>query len=310
MGFTLSGTLATVTLTMLSNPVQLSYILSTRNKLPYLTEALTVLIANKKDDEEIVIADGGSTDGTADYLKELLKEHKIDAYTSEPDAGEAHGYNRAIIHSRGTLIKIITDDDFFFFSEIERCKEFMLAHPTIDFLATDGIKKRRDDISSVPMTYRKDYEEWLRSHQPFAFCGLGIMLRRTSLPLIGLFHTGFMRVDAEIALRVTAGKTNIAWYTQPCYAHIENAKSNSATRQQQMLDEMEKLEIMYLNKNQSVLQKIRKNLRKILENKKLFIKSEGRKSPLSFDEWKEVFTSSLSLFTDEQRTSGEFLWRK
>jgi glycosyltransferase involved in cell wall biosynthesis len=294
---------------MSSSPIQLSYVLTTRNKLPYLAEVLAVLIANKKAGEEIIIADGGSTDGTAKYLEQLLKENKIDAYTSETDSGEAHGYNKAIINSRGMLIKVITDDDFFYFPGIERCKEFMLAHPDIDFLATDGFKRRSVQTKPVLITYRKEYARWSRTHRPFSFCGLGIMLRRSSLPLTGLFHAGFMRVDAEIALRVTAGEANIAWYTQPCYTHIENARSNSATQKQQMLDEMEKLEMLYLGKNRTIWQKMRRRIRESLEKRVPSVVRKQR-TPLSLDEWKEVFASSHSLFTDERLSLGEFLWKK
>ena len=44
--------------------MNLSYVLVTYNKLPYLKEALAKLLPHKRSDEEIVIVDGGSTDGS------------------------------------------------------------------------------------------------------------------------------------------------------------------------------------------------------------------------------------------------------
>ncbi len=55
----------------------LSYIIATRNRLPFLKITLGKLINELQQDEEIVVVDGNSSDGTKEYLKELFKEGKI-----------------------------------------------------------------------------------------------------------------------------------------------------------------------------------------------------------------------------------------
>src|SRR3990167_8862320 len=120
------------------NPIQLSYITATKNKLPYLKLGLEKVIAQKKPDEEILIADGGSTDGTREYLAELKVQGKIDYFVSEQDFGESHALNKLFLVAKGTLIKIINDDDAYYFPAIEACKEFMLAHSQIDILGMEG----------------------------------------------------------------------------------------------------------------------------------------------------------------------------
>ena len=60
----------------------LSYVTATKNKLPYIKIGLGKLIAAKKSDEEILVADGASTDGTAEYLAELKAAGKIDYFVS------------------------------------------------------------------------------------------------------------------------------------------------------------------------------------------------------------------------------------
>src|SRR5438552_17918629 len=95
--------------------ISLSYLLTTYNKLSYLKEVLKTLMDNRKDDEEIIVTDGGSTDGTREYLQKIYQDGKIDQYISEKDFGEAHGFNKGIMKARGELVKIITDDDVFDF---------------------------------------------------------------------------------------------------------------------------------------------------------------------------------------------------
>lgn len=229
--------------------INLSYVLTTRNKLAYLKEILPTLIAAKQSDEEIMVADGASTDGTVEYLRQLYEQNKIDFFISEPDKGEAHGFNKLMAAARGDMIKLITDDDAFYYPSIRACKEFMLTHPEIDFLSTEGIRYRNNPVDPYgPMFSQSLFERWQKDHTPFAFCGLGIMIRKSSLPLLGYLHTGFIRVDAEYALRVTAGKAKLAWYTGECFAHILNENSTSLTQATRMLEDMERLEAAYLGK--------------------------------------------------------------
>ena len=117
---------------------KLSYILTTYNKLDYLKITLPYLLAACYPDEEIVIVDGGSSDGTVEYLQALLDQKKIHYFISEKDFGEAHGTNKAFLAAKGQLLKIITDDDVFDFEALQRCKKFMLEHPSVDILGFDG----------------------------------------------------------------------------------------------------------------------------------------------------------------------------
>ncbi|MCU0361204.1 MAG: glycosyltransferase, partial [Bacteroidia bacterium] len=72
------------------NAFTLTYVLTTYNKLDYLKITLPFLIQACKKDEEIVVVDGGSSDGTKDFLENLLKENKIHQLLSQKDYGEAH----------------------------------------------------------------------------------------------------------------------------------------------------------------------------------------------------------------------------
>ena len=69
------------------------------------------LLSARKSDEEIVVVDGGSSDGAVDYLKKLHSEGGVNQFLSEPDIGQGHGINKALLLARGELIKPINDDD-------------------------------------------------------------------------------------------------------------------------------------------------------------------------------------------------------
>src|SRR3989344_6121978 len=118
--------------------ITLSYMMTTKNKLSYLKISLEKLIAAKKPDEEILVADGGSTDGTQEYLRVLKDSGKIDFFISEPDCGIAHAFNKLTLVAKGTFTTFITDDDVYSYPDISACKSFMLEHSDIDIICSEG----------------------------------------------------------------------------------------------------------------------------------------------------------------------------
>ncbi len=229
----------------------LSYIITTRNKLPYLRRAMTRLLAEHQDNENILVADGASADGTKEFLAELYRAGKIQNYTSEPDEGESHALNKLLLRAQGQLIKIITDDDVFFYPAIRACKTFLLAHPEIDLIGTEGgisHNQNPHDIARA-VVYETAYRAWRTDHTPFSFCGLGIMFQRSSLPILGLWDPAFRRADAEFSYRITAGKANIAWYTGYSFVNVSNPQSVSIVHMKKIKEETERLDKFYLNKD-------------------------------------------------------------
>jgi len=242
--------------------INMSYVITTYNKLPYLKNVLSPLIENVKEDEEIVITDGASTDGTREYLQKLFTGGKIHQYVSEKDYGEAHGWNKAWLMAKGTLIKIITDDDAFYYPGIEKCKEFMLQHPEVDAMGTDGLfaksvhessfigsKSYSGEHSSKISDYSAHYIKWKNEGIPFSFCNLGWMLRRSSIPVFGLCDPTYTRVDAEFAIRLAHGKANLAWYTGKTWSRILNPGSNSILFDEKIQLDNEKMNMIYPHSN-------------------------------------------------------------
>lgn len=226
----------------------LSYILTSFNKMSYLKVTLPFLLEACQQDEEIVVVDGGSTDGSAEYLRDLFDKGKIHQFVSEKDFGEAHGTNKAVLMAKGSLIKIITDDDAYSYPDIRRCRNFMENHPEIDVLGTNGssIDFIATDENHFHFKNATSYfQQWQKDHTPFIITGLGMMLRKSSLPLIGLFDTNFMIIDFEYSLRVTSGKGRLAWYSGCCFVNIVNQNSNSGRYWKRLNAEKARLDTFY-----------------------------------------------------------------
>ena len=225
----------------------LSFLISTYNKIDYLKVILNDLVKNVELDEEIIVVDGGSTDGTADFLREMSDKKLINNFISERDAGEGHGFNKAILLSKGKIVTILTDDDAFNFASIRRCKSFMLENPKIDFLFAGGADYQY--LKNNNITYFTYYEpliqEYIISNKPFSFCLLGSMINKNSLPLLGFISPVIKRADAEYSLRITSAPIKIAFCALPTFVRILNDKSNSSMFNEKIKKETDKLNAFY-----------------------------------------------------------------
>ena len=206
----------------------LSYVLTTYNKLPYLRQVVERLIAARQPDEEIVVADGGSKDGTPEYLQGLFDAGLIQQFVSERDKGEAHGFNKAMLRAKGELLKLVTDDDAFCYSAIREAKAFMLVNPGIDVLTgnTGLIHIEKLDSATLYDDVAQNYLRWLAHEEVVWMIGLPLIIRRNSLAITGLFHTGVVQVDTEFTYRITSLNVNLAWSTAMLSVRIENPQSN------------------------------------------------------------------------------------
>jgi glycosyltransferase involved in cell wall biosynthesis len=266
--------------------VDLSYVLTTFNKLKYLQITLPRLVDACAENEEIVIYDGGSSDGSLEYLQDLFSRGLIHQFKSEKDYGEANGYNKAMIAARGELIKIISDDDVYDYNAIRKCKEFMLEKKEIHLVAADGFGVnnllQRNQFSRKNAI--NDFFIWKKTRKPFIFCGLSIMLRKDALPLLGFWSTNYLIIDFEYTLRVSAGKAKIGWYTGMVYVNIVNDRSNSGNNWRRIEIEKEKLEQQYFDKRPIISYQTKDKIKNIFRPIKYKLFPVKIESPLSYEE--------------------------
>ena len=65
---------------------------------------------------ELIIIDGGSTDGTVEILKN--NDDKIAYWESKPDRGIYHAFNKAIKYAQGEWIYFLGSDDYLWTSDV------------------------------------------------------------------------------------------------------------------------------------------------------------------------------------------------
>jgi len=230
------------------NTINLSYVIATRNRLPFLKITLEKLIAEVQPDEEIVVVDGNSTDGTKEYLQDLFKAGIIHQYLSEPDKNQAHGWNKAFLMAKGTIIKKVIDDDVFCYNAIRKCKTYMLEHTDIDVIISNDLGCSLKNYKNVQkFTRLPQFEKWRSGITPtFTFGDVHMLVRKSALAYIGLYNTSFVLMDWEYSLRISQSKANICYYTGYNALSVSHPQSVSSLKNNKLItDQGKKAAIFY-----------------------------------------------------------------
>ena len=296
--------------------ISLSYIMTTRNKLPYLKEVMKRLMENIKPDEEIVVIDAASTDGSVKYLEELHTLGKIHQFVSEQDFGESHGFNKGFFLAKGSLIKLLSDDDVFCYDSIQKCKQFMLTNDSFDCITGGIASLRLNSLEINEFIIAKEYElsftDWINKKTDTCFFGgLALMIRRSSLTKLGLLDLSYTHVDLEYCTRLTFLKSRIAYYTALHVIALRNDQSKSVTTKNDVLKNEWNRVDYYYNKTLVPLSdytslallkiitiRIIKKLKKIMTSNQYKNNSTDSSRNESFNFLKPKYNSIEDLFSD------------
>jgi glycosyltransferase involved in cell wall biosynthesis len=83
------------------------------NQAEFIEASITSVLTQDYPRLELVVADGGSTDGTTAILKRIQAQDNRLRWVSEPDNGPANAINKALARTRGTLIGWLNSDDLY-----------------------------------------------------------------------------------------------------------------------------------------------------------------------------------------------------
>ncbi len=131
----------------MANPL-ISIIIPAYNAEKYITQALESALEQTYTNIEIIIVDDGSTDTTAEIIKEKYQNDARVKLISQKNAGVAVVRNNGIRVAQGEYIAFLDADDYYLPTKIEREIEFLQNHPEFD-ITYCNMKHFYDDNTGV-----------------------------------------------------------------------------------------------------------------------------------------------------------------
>ena len=94
--------------------MKISIVTATYNSGATLSDTLRSILAQTHTDFEVIVADGGSTDNTADIVRQFAPQFgERLRWFSEPDRGLYDAMNKGIARATGEVVGILNSDDFY-----------------------------------------------------------------------------------------------------------------------------------------------------------------------------------------------------
>lgn len=153
-------------------PPLVSIVLPVKNGLPHIRAAVDAVRRQTYQRFELIVQDGGSTDGTLEYLDSLPQSPGL-AVASAPDSGVGQAYSRGLKRSSGDLVCFAAADETLEGDALERMVAACAAHP--DAVFVNGAVRMVDASGRPFEVFRPGHFELLRHLQcevVLAFAGL------------------------------------------------------------------------------------------------------------------------------------------
>ncbi|MGB0064624.1 MAG: glycosyltransferase [Terracidiphilus sp.] len=212
--------------------MKISVIIPAYNAEPYLAEAIASCLEQTEPADEIVVADDGSTDRTAEIAKQFSSQVKL--VRLEKNCGLPSARNRAIEASTGDWLAFLDADDWFLPRKLELQRRSIQENPNA-VLVYSGFRLRFPDGSERDGEFVPPGElHWrLRYHCPFQPCS--VMLRRDAFNVLGGFDPDRRRCeDWDLWLRLASRFSADAFAAVPeplvAYRQTPGSLSSNAMR--------------------------------------------------------------------------------
>ncbi|MDD5422814.1 MAG: glycosyltransferase [Candidatus Omnitrophica bacterium] len=121
----------------MTNSPAVSVLMSVRNGMPYIKEAVESILAQTYREWEFVIVDNASGDGTKEYLEDMRrKDPRIRLIRNDVYKEQGEGLNMGLEQCRGVWVMRMDADDISLPDRLERQLDFIKVNPDISVAAT------------------------------------------------------------------------------------------------------------------------------------------------------------------------------
>ena len=107
------------------------------NNVTYISAAIENYLTQQCSFSELLIMDGGSTDGTQEVIAQYAKAHPSIQCVSEKDKGQSDAMNKGITLAKGKYISFLNVDDYYSEGCLNEVYQILTQNPDINYLVGD-----------------------------------------------------------------------------------------------------------------------------------------------------------------------------
>jgi len=138
---------------------KISIVIPSYNSAKYIGETLRSIVSQKYPNLEVIIQDGGSTDGTLEVVEKYAKKYpKIINFESKKDNGQVDAINKGFKKATGDIYAYINSDDTYKNDALLTVGKYFSKKPNTLWVVGEGeIMDRKGNIRWNSSTCYKNY---------------------------------------------------------------------------------------------------------------------------------------------------------
>jgi glycosyltransferase involved in cell wall biosynthesis len=202
------------------------------NSAQVIKDSLDSIQAQTFRDFEVIVVDDGSTDNTAQIVRNFCKADARFTLIQQPNSGISRARNAAIRQARGEWIAFLDSDDLWLPEKLSRQMELSVKDPHANLLFTnyypwDGKNDLREGYSPEKSLPQGDVMEELIWR--FVFLPSSVLVRRQLLLEAGLFDVElFLSEDWDLWLRLGTLGLKVRGVREPLVRYRRWPESHTA----------------------------------------------------------------------------------
>jgi len=242
--------------------MKISVITAVYNNRDTVAGAIDSVLAQTHAEVELIVIDGGSTDGTLDVLRAY--GNKLNKLVSESDGGIYDALNKGLLHASGDVVGFLHSDDVFADSRVLARVAKAFSSPKTCAVYGDLVYVRKDTPDKVVRYWRagdfafdKLRRGWMPPHPT-------LYVKRALYEQIGVFDTKYrIAADYDFMLRLLSIDGLGVAYVPELFVKMRLGGESNRSLKNLLRKSHEDYTVMRRNKVGGLLTLLCKNLRKL-----------------------------------------------
>lgn len=223
----------------MANPMmwpKISVVVPSFNQARFLESTLCSIIDQKYPNLELIVIDGGSTDGSIEIIKKYEKH--LAYWVSEPDGGQTKGLIKGFSRCTGEVQCWVNSDDLLERNSLREVAEYFQRYLHIDAVYGDALWV---DIDGSPLREQREIPFnrfiWLYAYNYIP--GMSMFWRRSVYEKVGGLNPEFdLAMDADLWIRFSdvgrIGHVGKVWSRMRFYPEQKNRRLRTKSDQEDL----------------------------------------------------------------------------